>query len=180
MRDPEEPPMHPDEPQQLVMLVDPTWSATPESPEPTIGMIVGGWFVQPDGTTGPFEPNPAYEPSHPDSPTDPVDAVLQLLARQESSAEALVSVLKDVRLAVALGDDAAAIVTPAPDEVPCVLVATAPPHRARVDAASWREVSLAELAAALPDSGIDVLLNPGGPASMRLLADVVRDAADET
>jgi hypothetical protein len=31
-----------------------------------------------------------------------------------------------------------------------------------------------ELAAALPDEGIDVLLNPGAPASMRIIADALK------
>lgn len=39
----------------------------------------------------------------------------------------------------------------------------------------WREVTLVELAETLPPEGVDVLLNPGAPASMRLAAAAVRD-----
>jgi hypothetical protein len=81
-----------------------------------------------------------------------------------------------VLLGVAVDEQGMALVAPAPDDVPSVLVATAPAHRARVDAPGWREVTVAELAAALPPQGVDVLLNPGAPMSTRLTADAVRDS----
>ncbi|MET0189737.1 MAG: type VII secretion system-associated protein [Pseudonocardia sediminis] len=162
---------------ELLLLIDPNWEATPEQPEPVLRVVVGAWVVHPDGSSGPFEPNPVYEPTTPGSPTDPVDAVLQLLARRDSSVEALQSVLHDTVLGVALEADGSAVVTPAPDGVASVVVATSPTHRRRMDVPGWRDVSVSELAAALPADGVDVLLNPGGPASMRVLADVVREAA---
>jgi hypothetical protein len=139
--------------------------------------VVGGWWVEPDGSTGRFSPNPAYVPPHPGAPTDPLDATLRLLASGAADADELMAVLDSVDLGVALDEDGTALVAPAPNARPSVLVTSSPPHRARVAASGWREVGLAELAAALPSAGVDVLLNPGGPASMHLPADTVRRAA---
>ena len=58
----------------------------------------------------------------------------------------------------------------------------AKPVNALVVVANWRD-EIAELAGALPDEGVDILLNPGGPASMRVLAAVVKEyvaQADES
>ncbi|MGW1682264.1 hypothetical protein [Saccharopolyspora sp. NPDC002376] len=53
---------------------------------------------------------------------------------------------------------------------------TAPAHRHRVRVAGWREANAAELAGMLPAEGVDVLINPGAPASMRILAAALRKA----
>jgi hypothetical protein len=107
-----------------------------------------------------------------------VDAVLRALAGGEDVADRLPVVLRDTVLGIATAGDGTALVRPAPDGVPSVQVATAHGHRARVgDAVRWLDVTVEELAAALPPHGVDVLLNPGSPASMRLLADAVRELA---
>jgi hypothetical protein len=116
-------------------------------------------------------------------PSDPVDAVLRLLARDEADAEDLLAVLGEVDLDVALDPDAVVLVVPAPDGTPCILATTAPRHRGVVvdavgaSVASWRGVGLAEVAQALPAQGVDVLLNPHGPAPARVAAAAVREAA---
>jgi hypothetical protein len=161
----------------LLLLIDSEWAPTDEAPDPPMEAVIGAWLVNPDGVRGRFQPNPVYRPSKPDSPLDPVDAVLGLLAHGELGADLLPAVLCDVMLGVAVNEQGIAIVRPAPDGVPAVLVTTSYGHRARVDAAGWRDVTLVQLAAALPARGVDVLLNPGAPASMRVLADAVRAAA---
>lgn len=174
----------PDQGPDLLVLVDPAFEESAEAPDPPPQSVIGAWPVAPDGTTGRFRPNPVHVPSSPDVPSDPVDAVLRLLARDEGEVEDLLAVLGEVDLDVALDPDAVVLVVPAPDGQLCVLATTAPRHRAAVlDAvgppvASWRGVGLTEVAAALPEQGVDVLLNPYGPAPMRVAAAAVRDAAD--
>jgi hypothetical protein len=157
-------------------MIDPAWHPAAEGDEPPFAAVVGGWFVREDGEISLFRPNPGYEPSRPDLPTDPVDVAVQRLADGAGDGDDLLSALAEVLLAVAVDEQGTALVVPAPDDVPSVLVATAPAHRARVDAPGWREVTVVDLARALPPHGVDVLLNPGGPASTRLTADAVRQS----
>lgn len=159
---------------QWTFMIDPAWQPTSQGDEPPPEAVVGGWFVQEDGDISLFRPNPAYQPSSPGLPTDPVDVALQRLAAGECDGDDLLSTLPDVLLAVAVDDQGIALVVPSPDDVPSVLVTTAPAHRTRVDAPAWREVTIAQLAEALPAEGVDVLLNPGAPTSTRLLADAIR------
>lgn len=161
----------------LILLLDPAWEPTEDEPSPPVTVAIGAWPLSPDGTRGHFQPNPAYVPSTPDSPLDPVDAALHMLARGEFDADELPAVLGDVVFGVAVDDDGNAIVRRAPDGVPAMLVTTSYGHRDRVDATGWVNVTLAELADGLPEQGVDVLLNPGAPTSMRLLAAAVRAAA---
>lgn len=168
----------PDQPadrDEWIFMIDPAWQPAEDDQEPPVEAVVGGWFVDENGVTGRFRPNPAYQPSLPDLPTDPVDAMLQLVARGEAQGDEVLSVLGDVIYGVALDERGALAVAPAPDEVLSVLVTTAPAHRARVDVPGWEEMTVGELAELLPDEGIDVLLNPGAPASMRLVAGAVKD-----
>ncbi|MFD9964186.1 type VII secretion system-associated protein [Amycolatopsis sp. NPDC058986] len=164
---------------QMVALIDPGWTATEEVPEPPIESLVGAWPLLPDGDRGLFLPNPAYRPSTPDSPLDPVDAALGLISRGEADAELLPELLRKAVFGVAVDEEGVTIVRPAPDGVPSALVTTAFGHRDRVTAADWLPMTLPQLAEALPSHGVDVLLNPGAPTSMRLLADAVRAAAAE-
>ncbi|MGW4482231.1 type VII secretion system-associated protein [Amycolatopsis sp. NPDC004368] len=167
---------------QWVLLVDPAW--TPASTEdgaeveaPPLPAIVGGWLAREDGGVGEFEPNPAYEPSGPDSPTDPLDATLRLAARGEAGFEQLAAVLRTTTLSVALDADQEPIVAPSPDDIPCVLVTSAPAHRTRVRAAGWSPLPPSELPALLAEyDDVDLLVNPGAPGCTRLLADTIRDA----
>jgi hypothetical protein len=165
---------------QWVFMVDPAWQPPNEGDDPPVEAVVGGWWVETDGTTGLFRPNPSYEPSQPDYPTDPVDAALQLVVRGEADGEELLSSMREIMLGVALDEDGDAVVAPAPDDAPSILVTTAPAHRSRVHSENWAEVTVAELAESLPDEGVDVLINPGAPASMRLLASAVKRSVRES
>jgi hypothetical protein len=168
---------------QWVFLIDPAWQAqtAADSPDdaaveaetPPLEAVVGGWLVTADGSVGRFRANPEYEPSQPGSPTDPVDATLQLLMRGEVDSDALFAVIKESVFDVALDADGVPIIARAPDDVPSLLVSTAPAQRFRVHADDWRpEVSAAELSVLLQEYRVDVLLNPGAPASIRLIGDV--------
>ncbi|HYQ66823.1 type VII secretion system-associated protein [Actinophytocola sp.] len=160
-------------------MIDPAWRPANEGDEPPIEAVIGGWFLRDDGEISLFRPNPNYQPSKPGLPTDPVDAALQSLVAADgddgpTAGEELLSALRDVLLGVAVDEQGIALVAPAPDGVPSVLVATAPAHRTRVNTPGWRDVTVTELAASLPPEGVDVLINPGAPASTRLTADTVR------
>jgi hypothetical protein len=74
--------------------------------------------------------------------------------------------------AAALDAEKKPIVSPSPDGVPSLLVVTAPLHQDRVRTKHWRDITAVELADLLAEREVDVLLNPGGPASMRLVGTV--------
>lgn len=158
--------------ENLLLLTDPAWTATTGEPDPPVEAVIGAWPVASDGSRGRFQPNPAYRPSDPDGPLDPIDALLTKLACREGDPDQLPAALADVLLGLAVDDEGAALVSPAPDGVPALLVTTSYGHRPRVAAPGWVNVTLPELAEQLP--GIDVLLNPGAPTSMRVLAEVIR------
>lgn len=173
---------------QWVFLVDPAWQPSPQDADasgeavaqtegevqgPPLEAVVGGWLVAADGATGRFHANPGYQPSRPGSPTDPVDATLQLLVRGEVDSDALFAVIRESVFEVALDEEQRPIVAPSPDDVPSLLVATAPAQRPRVHTDNWRaDVTAAELSELLRELGVDVLINPGSPASIRLIGDV--------
>ncbi|MCG3752719.1 type VII secretion system-associated protein [Amycolatopsis sp. Poz14] len=165
---------------QWVLLVDPAWTADgSEAPTPPPEAVVGGWLAREDGSVSRFEPNPSYEPSAEDSPTDPLDAVLRLTARGEADFDQLAAVFRESAFAVAVDTDESPLVAPSPDNIPCLLVTTAPAHRRRVRAAGWRPAGPVDLLRLLNDyDGVDLLLNPGAPGCLRLLADSVREIMD--
>ncbi|MFR9732064.1 type VII secretion system-associated protein [Saccharopolyspora sp. MS10] len=168
-----------DEDRQWVLLLDPAWRPeTDDEPAPPEA-VIGAWVLEPDGAVGPFQPNPAYLPSREDSPTDPVDAALRLAVRGEQPERAVVETMRDALFGIALDEQGAAVVSPAPDGVPSVLVATSPVHARRIEGPSWQEISSADLAASLPAEGVDVLLNPGAPASMRVVAAALKAVVAE-
>ncbi|MBB4687606.1 type VII secretion system-associated protein [Amycolatopsis jiangsuensis] len=166
---------------QWVLLVDPEWRPASaqdgdEVPSPPSQAVVGGWLVRADGSVSRFEPNPSYDPATGNSPTDPLDAVLRLTARGEADFAQLGAVFRESAFAVAVDADQTPMVAPSPDNIPCLLVTTAPAHRRRVRAAGWRPVSPSELLHLLDQQeDVDLLLNPGAPGCLRLLADSVRE-----
>jgi hypothetical protein len=159
------------------VLLDPAWQpANPQTQAPPEA-IVGGWMLDEDGKAGPFQPNPDYVPGDESTPTDPTDAVLRLIAAGQDVRDQLVPTVRDAVLEIAVDDHDQPIVSPAPDGVPCVLVVTASAHKARVDAQNWWPVVGAMLPEIVPD-GVDILLNPGGPASFRLSTEALRAGAE--
>ncbi|MFI9009975.1 type VII secretion system-associated protein [Actinosynnema sp. NPDC053489] len=155
------------------LLMDPAWQPEREDEAPPVRAVVGLWPVDPDGVVGRFRTNPSYEPSDPDSPSDPLDAVLRLLMRGEAESDQLRLLLRDSLFDLAMNGDGRPLVMRSPDDVPCVVVATSEPHRRRVSSPDWRRLDLADLVDLLADD-LDVLINPGGPAAVRLLGDFMR------
>ncbi|SDY29060.1 hypothetical protein SAMN05216215_102362 [Saccharopolyspora shandongensis] len=165
---------------QWVVLIDPEWEPEQEQQQPPETAIVGSWYMDSDGSLRDFRPNRAYEPSSPDSPTDPVDATLRLVMRGELAVPELLASLPGSHLVIGLDEENIPIVTRAPDGKPSVLVLTAYAHAQRLTVPVWAEATAEELADALPEEGVDVLLNPGAPASTRIGAQEFRDAVRGT
>ncbi|MFD4644473.1 type VII secretion system-associated protein [Lentzea sp. NPDC058436] len=161
-----------------LFLVDPAWKPPAveqgaEAPMPPRESVVGGWLVGPDGETGRFHSNPDYVPASPDSPTDPVDATLQLVAEGSAPVDDVLSLLRDNSYGVAVDEEGVVICVPAPDDVMSMLVTTAPARRADVErVAHWREVTAGELADLVTRHQVDLLINPAGPATIRLIGEV--------
>ncbi|MBY8874512.1 type VII secretion system-associated protein [Micromonospora sp. PLK6-60] len=143
--------------------------------DPAVETIVGGWLVSDDGTIGRFEANPLYQPRNADSPTSAVDAAAKLVVSDRADVGLVLRTVRDSLVMVALDEAGEVAVMSAPDGVACAVIASGAVDQARVDAPQWRQVGLAELLGLLPD-GLDVLVNPGGPRSMRLLADALRES----
>ena len=155
------------------LLMDPAWRPSAENEPPPAEAVVGLWPVE-DGVIGKFRPNPAYVPAGENSPSDPLDVVLWLMLEGQAETWRLQLMLRDSLYDVALNSAGRPLVTTSPDDVPCVVVATGEPHRSRVRAPDWQRVDLVELVEQLAD-GVDVLFNPGGPASVRLTGDFLRE-----
>jgi hypothetical protein len=156
-----------------LVLFDPAWQRTDDG-QPPPEVVVGGWRLDAEGKPGPFEPNPGFVPGSPDSPSDPVDAVLRRVGRGEDVGDQLVPAVRDSMVEIAVDSEGRPVVAPAPDGVPCVGVATAPSHKARVAAENWRSLVGKDLPAVVPP-GVGILLNPDGPASFRLVVDALAD-----
>jgi hypothetical protein len=156
------------------LVIDPVWQAADEQGQPPVTAVVGGWYLDDGDAADWFQPNPDYEPSSPGLPTDPVDAALQRVVNGEAEGDDVLERLGQVRLGIAISDQGKTIVAPAPDDVPSVLVTTAPAHRERVRVDRWLELAVEELADGLPEQGVDVLVNPGVRASMRIRADELK------
>ncbi|WP_435054921.1 type VII secretion system-associated protein [Micromonospora aurantiaca (nom. illeg.)] len=159
---------------EFLFLLDPQWPAG-EDDEPPFEAVVGVWQVGADGEVGEFRRNPDYRPHFPDSPTDPVDALLRLVAAGAAQPAHLRSVLRASPLHLAVNGDGRPLVVSALGDERCVVVATGEPHREPVPAPGWRLLDLAELAGAAGDG--DVLVNPGGPAPARLAAAFLHETA---
>ena len=96
--------------------------------------------------------------------------------RGDLAVRELLATLPGAQLIIGLDEQEQPIVTRAPDGNPSVLVLTALAHAERLTVPAWTQLTAEDLAAALPADGVDVLLNPGAPASMRIGAQEFRDA----
>jgi hypothetical protein len=101
-----------------------------------------------------------------------VDAAVRLAANGDLTTEKLFSVIRDSTFAVALDEDDAPVVTPSPDDIPSLLVVTAPPHQRRVRTDKWQAMTAAELADLVIERSADILINPGAACSIRLVGEV--------
>ncbi|MFS8105136.1 type VII secretion system-associated protein [Lentzea alba] len=156
------------------MLVDPGWNPESVDEAPPPHVMAGGWRLDENGDPGLFEANPEYVPLMEGGATDPVDAVLRLIARGDVTADALIPTLRNSYVQLAVTPDRnQLLVGPAPDDAQCVAVVTAGLHRKNVSHESWLETTVDDLVEFIPD-GVDILLNPGSPFRFRLLTEAVR------
>ena len=160
-----------------LLLMDPGWEPEDEREPPPLQAVVGVWAVQEGGAVGKFQANPDYVPSDESSPSDPVDAALRLVLRGELPIEQARGVLAEVLVDVAMNGDGRPLVVKSPDDVPCVVVCTGQVHRERVVSPDWRRIDLAGLDGLMGE--FDCLINPGGPAAIRLAGDFLRGAGRE-
>ena len=157
-----------------LLLMDPAWQPVKENDAPPLEAVVGLWPVEEEGHIGKFRANPDYRPSDERSPSDPLDAVLRLVLRGKGKVEQIQVMLRDTLLDVAMNGDGRPLMMKSPDDISCVIVASGEPHRVRVPAPDWRRTDLEGVVELLAD-GVDVLFNPGGPASVRLTGDFIRE-----
>ncbi|MCX4095531.1 type VII secretion system-associated protein [Nocardia sp. alder85J] len=155
------------------VLVDPAWNTTAVG-SPPVEMIVGGWMLDEDGTTRPFQPNPGYRPSTETAPSDPVDAVLRRISAGENRlGEELLTTLRDTVVEIGCDEHKRPLIGSAPDGVDCVVVATAELQKAGIDADRWVPVHGRLLPDIIPP-GADILINPNGRAPFRLATDTLK------
>ena len=156
------------------LLMDPAWSPRHENEAPPLEAVVGVWPLEDDGTVGKFRPNPDHVPADSGAPSDPLDAVFRLVMQGRAETGQIRLMLRDSLFDIAVNGDGRPLVTLSPDDVPCVVVATGEAHRRRISSPRWRRIDLDDLVALLADA-VDVLFNPGGPASLRLTGDFLRE-----
>ncbi|MGW4127750.1 type VII secretion system-associated protein [Amycolatopsis japonica] len=159
------------------LLMDPAWRPVAENDPPPIEAVVGLWPMEEEGKLGKFRANPDYVPTDENSPSDPLDAVLRLVLQERAEAEHIQLILRDTLVDIAMHGDGNPLITKSPDDILCVVVATGEPHRRRLVAPDWSRIDLGELVELLAD-GVDVLFNPGGPASVRLTGDFMRETLE--
>lgn len=160
-----------------MLLIDPEWSdAADDDTPPPAEAVLGEWAEGPDGALGPFRPNPGYRPRFENSPVDPLDAVIRLAMHGDAELDQVLTMLGGSLVEMAFNGDGRPLLAHSPDDRLCVLIASSPAHRRQLFAPRWREVTLADLLAALPDDA-DVLVNPGAPAWVRLAGDFIRTAS---
>ncbi|WP_410586381.1 type VII secretion system-associated protein [Amycolatopsis sp. lyj-23] len=100
--------------------------------------------------------------------------MLRLVLQGRAESEHIQLVLRDTLLDVAMTGEDRPLATKSPDDVRCVVVVTGEPHRRRIASPGWQRVDLGELVGLLAD-GADALFNPGGPASVRLSGEFLRE-----
>ncbi|WP_370948073.1 type VII secretion system-associated protein [Amycolatopsis sp. cg5] len=161
-------------PDNWFLLMDPAWRPAAENATPPIESVVGLWPVESDGKLGRFRPNPAYVPSSEDAPSDPLDAVLRLSQQGRAKTDHIQLMLRDTLFDIAMNGDGRPLITKSPDGNACVVVASGELHRARITAPEWLRIDLEDLVSLLADD-VDVLINPGGPAAVRLTGDFMRE-----
>ncbi|MBF6228748.1 type VII secretion system-associated protein [Nocardia abscessus] len=157
------------------VLFDPHWSGDPTQRTPPVEVMVGGWRLEQDGELGPFRPNPSYLPQTPHTPSDPIDALLRLIAAGESRSDEIIPTLTRTVVAIACDDQNQPRIAFSPDERPCVVVVTAEIHKQYLPVPRWIPV-LGSLLPEVVPSHTDVLFNPSSDHSFRLANNAIRPA----
>ncbi|MDT5032342.1 MAG: hypothetical protein QOC94_2513 [Actinoplanes sp.] len=156
------------------LLTDPEWEESEDAGQPPREAVIGRWPVDEHGVVGLFRSNPDYRPRYGSSPSDPIDVLLRLAMQGDVPMEQLQLILRDSMFDLALNGDGRPLIVRSPDGVPCAVVTTSGPHRERVQSPDWTRIAVAELAQRLSD-GVDVLINPNGPSTVRLAGSFVQE-----
>lgn len=157
------------------VLFDPNWAGDPTQDTPPAEVMVGGWRLEQDGTLGPFRPNPGYRPQTPDTPSDPLDALLRLITAGEDRSDQIIPALTHTVVEIACDDQNEPRTALSPDNIPCVVVVTAEIHKHQLAVPRWLPVLGARLPETVPD-GTDVWFNPGSDHPFRLATTAIRAA----
>lgn len=172
----------PDRQTRWLVLTAPGWEPAEAAQQPPPEAIMGGWQIDDDGRSGPFEPNLAYLPADESLPSDPLDAILRQAAGDASQSDDKRNLIRDFiatlrHSVVDIGcdaDDRPMLGTS--EGVPCVLIATAAVHRQGVEVDRWRPLVGDKIADVVP-ADVEVLINPGSRASCRLTVAALRQPA---
>lgn len=81
-----------------------TGPVTPADETPPVEVMVGGWRLEEDRELGPFRPNPGYRPPTPNTPSDPIDALLRLVATGEDRGDRIIPTLTRTVVEIACDD----------------------------------------------------------------------------
>lgn len=160
-----------------LVLPKPDWKpSAPTDSLPTDAMV-GGWQLDEEGRPGPFQPNPHYVPADKATPTDPMHELLCLAASGQGDGigDQLLSTLRNTVVEFACDGSDRLLVGPSPDGVACAAVVTAAVHKRRLGEARWVSVLGSKLPEIVP-AGLDILINPGDPAQIRLLTGALRES----
>ncbi|MFD6533522.1 type VII secretion system-associated protein [Streptomyces sp. NPDC060184] len=158
-----------------LLLPEPNWNPRTRTDPLPVEAMVGGWQLDEEGRPGPFQPNPHYVPDAPSTPTDPLHELLCLAAsgRGDRIGDQLVSTLRNTVVDLAVEEPDRLVVGPSPDGVACVAIVTAEVHKRRLHGIRWVSVQGSELPGIVP-ADLDILINPGDPAQIRLLNAALR------
>ncbi|MFI9413973.1 type VII secretion system-associated protein [Nocardia gamkensis] len=157
------------------VLLDPDWSGDPTQNPPPAEVMVGGWRLEQDGTLGPFWPNPGYRPQTPDTPSDPIDALLRLITAGEDCGDQIIPTLLHTVVEIACDEDDQPRTALSPDDIPCMVVVTAELHKQHLPVPRWIPVTGSRLPEIVP-ADTDVLFNPAGGHPFRLATAAIRSA----
>jgi hypothetical protein len=159
---------------EWLVLTTPRWEpSTPSQKQPPPEAIVGGWMVDENGSVGPFQPNPDYLPADAATPTDPLDAILRLIAGGEQQlVDEFVSMLCHSIVEIGCDEHNQPGVTIMPDDILCVVIATSPTQKLGVEVDRWWPVVGSDLPEIVP-GGVGILLNPNGCAPLCLVSDAL-------
>lgn len=162
--------------QDWLVLVSGGWTPPTEGAAPPVEQVVGAWPVTATGSVDRFEPNPLHRPTTEADPTSLVAAAVLVAASGRADGDLVLLAVRDSTVHLAVDHADRPVVDIAPDGERCVVVATSETDRLRLGPGEWLTVDLPALLDLIPP-GVDVLVDPGSPTSMRLLTAALQDMA---
>ncbi|MFE7802585.1 type VII secretion system-associated protein [Nocardia sp. NPDC057440] len=155
---------------ESLVLTAPGWEASKQPPPEA---IVGRWIVDQNGNVGPFQPNPDYLPTDDATPTDPLDAILRLIAEGDQQLiDEFVSTLCHSIVEVGCDKHNRPVTSVMPDDTVCIVIVTAQAQKVGVEVDHWWPMVGSDLPEIAP-AGTGILFNPNGCTSLCLVADAL-------